>query len=78
MWEFLIKKFGDTHPSGENHEFAQNYRLQKVKLSGALHYRAVLEQAKRYQLLGTEYHIPQGFREILESNEELPTPSWEK
>lgn len=78
MWQYLMDNFGDTHPSGKHHEFGQNYRLEKVELGAMLHYRAVLEQARRLGLEDAEYHIPPGYRDRLNNTEDLPTPSWEK
>ena len=78
MWQYLMDNFGDTHPGGENHEFGQNYRQEKVRLGATLHFRAVLEQARRLGLEDTLYHVPEYYREILEDTDSLPTPLWEK
>jgi hypothetical protein len=78
MWQYLMDNYGDTHPSGEHHEFGQNYRREKVELGARLHFRAVLEQARRLGLEDTLYHIPAHYRKRLDKTEDLPTPLWEK
>ncbi|MDA1284741.1 MAG: hypothetical protein O3C61_07425 [Proteobacteria bacterium] len=68
----------DIHPSGEHHQFDQNYTLENDDLGRTLHFRAVLEQARRLGLEDAQYHIPPYYLERLDKTEDFPTPPWEK